>query len=146
MTPPLLAAAAKSTLLQTPSVGGTLTKAVLFVLALALIALYMRRRAAGGKGKGKSLLGFGAGGGMADLRVISRQPVGKGVAIAVVEWNGRKVLAGITPTSVSFYQPDGTAGSLPEPFGEPIAPVEPGDAPPTLRVGGLSLASRRADT
>ena len=83
------------------------------IAVLALCAFVIKRRAAGRFGAG-SLLRPRASARMprTGLRVISRQALGKGAWLAIVEWEGREVLVGITNAGISFYDADGT-GSLP---------------------------------
>ena len=92
-----------------PSIGALLIKMVLILGALALVAWYLRHR-----GSGPGLLRpFAkrartnrpiASPPRSGLRIVSRQTLGKGAYLAVVDWEERRVLVGVTNTGISFYQ------------------------------------------
>jgi flagellar biogenesis protein FliO len=108
----MLAAAAAThksavTTMATPPLGALVAKMVLIVGVLALVAWYMRRRNAAGRAPRNAnsprLRRLATPGVRPQLNILSRQSLGKGSCLAVVDWEGRQVLVGITPAGISFY-------------------------------------------
>lgn len=100
-----------------PSIGALLIKMVLILGVLAAIAWYMRRRAGGSgapfalskttRAKRPSTTSM-----RSTLRVVSKQTLGKGAYLAVVDWDGHEVLVGITNAGITFYRGDSIVDSL----------------------------------
>lgn len=106
--------------IPSPSLGTLVTKMVLIIGVLALVAWYLRKRSGMSRTATSSsrhpirkIVSPRAS--QASLRVLTRQTLGKGACLAVVEWEGRQILVGITGAGISFYQapsadvPEGTS-------------------------------------
>lgn len=101
--------------LPDPSIGGSLMKMVVAIVVLGACALIIKRRAAG-RNLGQSFFrpNTASTKTRTGLRVISRQALGKGACLAVVEWEGREVLVGITNAGISFYEEQTALGTSTE--------------------------------
>ena len=88
-----------------PSIGGSLIKMIVAITVLGACAWIIKRRATG-RTVGPSIRRPGSGSARprSGLRVIGRQALGKGAYLAIVEWEGREVLVGITNAGISFYE------------------------------------------
>lgn len=150
MTAGLLATAQSGSPIPDPSLGGMLVKMLLIVGVLALIAVFLRRRSGGGgMGNRQGLLsrlltkpgGASAQVARPGLRIVSKQQLTKGACLAIAEFDGRRVLVGVTSAGVTFYregdekQPDAdeTAGlraAAPDPIdAELLSLVASGEQP-----------------
>src|SRR5487761_2292645 len=109
-----------------PSIGALLIKMVLILGVLALVAWYLRHR-----GNGPGLLRPFASGSRAKspspsptrsaLRILSRQPLGKGAYLAVVSWEDHEVLVGVSNTGIAFYRE--TDANIPLPIRTGVTPT-----------------------
>ena len=136
-------AASAVTTVPDVSVGHAILQMVLALAVIVgsiLVLTKFLRRLRGGPGAsrpGRGGRGTRGGTDVRDLVVLSRQSLGKDLAIAAVRWGGREVLVGIAGSTITFLddarseEPAATALAAPAATAAPGAPSASPTLPPT---------------